>query len=330
MNERLKTICDRLISNRDTVKSAFKWETGIMELTGAAVLSAEDTEPDVQKLKECEKIIKSGTSVFSNFRNHIKIPLICKMSASADPEKYFENVRNAYSILKKTSLSGSEYTAMAALTIADTASEDSYEKYALKTEEIYKRMKKDHRWLTSSEDVPFAALLALSDNETDALIEDANKNYDILKKSFSSKNSVQSLSHTLALADQLPEAKCAKAVTISEALKKANHPFGTYYELALLGSLAMITASSEEITEYIIEADDYLKEHKGFGNFVLGSKERRMFAAQCVLLLYRAECIDVNNVLVNSMINIAISIELCLLICASASVAAANAAASSN
>ena len=58
-------------------------------------------------------------------------------------------------------------------------------------------MKEKHPWLTSDEDIPFAAMLAVSDLDTDSLISEMEKNYEILKQKFSDKNAVQTLSHVL-------------------------------------------------------------------------------------------------------------------------------------
>ena len=210
----LKEKCDLLVKNRKTITSAFAWDSGLMSLTAATLYTSSGITADSKKLKQCEAIIKSRTSAFSEFRGNVKMPLICKMALSDTPEKYFNNVETVYKLLNKSKWIGNEYKIMAAITICDHADESEYESFVDKTNEIYSRMKQEHKWLTSDEDIPFAAMLAVSGIDVDKLIDEMELNYKILKEKFHDSNAVQSLSHILALDEQPAEVKCAKVESI--------------------------------------------------------------------------------------------------------------------
>lgn len=318
----LKEKCDLLVNNRKTITSTFTWDSGLMSLAAASLYTGRGLTVDSQKLKECEAIMKSKTNTFSEFRGNVKMPLICKMALSDDPQKYFGNVETLYKLLNKSKWIGNEYKIMAAITICDHADESEYESFVDKTNEIYSRMKQEHKWLTSDEDIPFAAILAVSGIDVDKLIDEMELNYKILKEKFHDSNAVQSLSHILALDAQPAEVKCAKVESIFNELKAMKHKFGTGYELATLGTLTMLDIQEKEVANLVSETDDYLKEQKGFGDFLLGSKERRLFAAQLVLNQYGPEDNKVDGVVLGSMLAITIAIEICVMICMTSCIAA--------
>ena len=318
----LKEKCDLLVNNRKTITSAFTWDSGLMSLAAASLYTGSGLTVDSKKLKECEAIIKSKTNAFSEFRGNVKMPLICKMALSDDPQKYFMNVETLYKLLNKSKWIGNEYKIMAAITICDHADESEYALFVNKTNEIYSRMKQEHKWLTSDEDIPFAAMLAVSGIDVDKLIDEMELNYKILKEKFHDSNAVQSLSHILSLDEQPAELKCAKVEAIFNELKAMKHKFGTGYELATLGTLTMLDIQEKEVATLIAEVDDYLKGQKGFGDFLLGPNERRLYAAQLVLNQYGSEDNKAEDVVLGSMLAITIAIEICMMICMTSCMAA--------
>lgn len=324
MDTQLKEKCDLLVKNRKTITDAFSWDSTLMSLSAAALYTSAGLLADKKRLKECDAIVKTKTSAFSEFRGNVKIPLICKMALSDAPEKYFENVETIYNLLNKSKWIGSEYKILAALTICDHVEESEYVQIVNKTNEIYSRMKQEHKWLTSDEDTPFAAILAVSGLDVDKLIEEMELNFAILKKTFHDSNAVQSLSHVLALNEQSAEVKCAKVESIYNELKAMKHRFGSGYELATLGTLTMLDMGDKQVANLIAEIDDYLKGQKGFGDFALGPKERRLYAAQLVLNQYGAEGNTADSVILGSMLALTIAIEVCMMICVTTSISTSS------
>lgn len=315
MDELVKERCDLLIENRNIISKAFPFEMSIMNLAAASMYVSQGKSIDVDRIKECEKIVKSKKSVFSHFRGNAKMPLICKMALSEDAEKYFDEVQKAYSILNKGKIGGSEYRVMAAMTIVDHKSEAEYQAIVDRINDIYERMRKQHKILTSDEDIPFAAMLALEDRDLDETFNEIEGIFNQFKNHFSDKNSIQSLSHILAMYEDSGNKKCEKVLNIYNGLKAAKHKYGARYELATLGTLLDVELSTEEIVEKIIELDDYLKANKGFGDAKLGAKTRRMYATQILLIAYGKNDILKDGSTLSSLIATSVALEICMLVC---------------
>lgn len=94
------------------------------------------------------------------------------LAVSENPEKELENALKMHDLLKKY-FWASTYLPLAALILTEMASEDEYDKIAVRTRIIYERMKAEHPFLTSGEDSAFCALMALSDKSDDMLIQEA-------------------------------------------------------------------------------------------------------------------------------------------------------------
>lgn len=322
-------VCELMTKNTEVMNSAFFWEKGLMTLAGASIYTGVHRVAEVSVLKESEKILQQSMGFFSNFRGNVKVPLICKMSLQGDPLGYLRKVETVYELLKTGIWSGDEYKVMAAMSIADHVSESDYALYAERTNIIYRRMKDEHSFLTSREDIPFAAMLSVSGIDIDQMIIEMENCYRILKGKFFDSDAVQSLSHVLAMDLQGADVKCSKAAEIFDVLKKAGHRFGSNLEIATLGTLTNLNLSAEEIAAEIIEADVFLKDKKGFGNFVLGAKGRRMYAAEMVAMSHD-EAEHKEDVMLTSMLAMTIAAEVAMMICVSASISASNAASASH
>lgn len=325
MNQALIDRCDLLVKNNETLNSAFLLQMNILNLAGASLFTCENMTAEKESLKNCHKILKSKTNIFSTFRGHAQVPLLCKMNLSENPEVYFEQVEKVYDMFMKNHILADEYKVLAAMTVVDHVEENEYQSLVDRTNEIYRRMKENHKFLTSHEDIPVATILALSKKDIDELIQDMEECYEILRGEFFDNDAVQSLTHVLALYDTKPQEKCGRVLTLFKALKKAGHKFGSGHELACLGTVAALSLSDEQIVQEISYMDDYLHEFKGFGNLALGSKERRLYAAQMVLCEYGKDSFNKESAVLTSAIAVAIAIEICIMLCIIASSTAAHA-----
>lgn len=314
MNIELRDRCALFISNRDFIKKNFKWESETWHILCSILFVEAKRNADIEKMKECEKILKENAGVFSEFRGNLKMPMITKMSMADNAEIYFKQVEEVYKLLNNSKWMGSEYKILAAITICDHAEEKEYAAVVKRTQEIYQRMKKEHPFLTSDEDTSFAAMLALSNMDIDALVTEMETNYTFMKKEFFSGNAVQSLSHVLAL-NKLPvEEKCRKVKAIFDELKNRKRKYGTGYELATLGAVASLDMSVRDIVNEIIDADDFLKEQKGFGTFGIGSTQRLMYAALLVMDTYMPDSKTMQNSVMSSALSIIIAQQIAMMI----------------
>ena len=279
MDQQLERKCLNLAENYRLLSAGNKLEFNEMILACAGIYLAAGREPDMDRIQECKKLLKSKAGIFSNFRGSDELLVRCKMALSADPELYFENLEREYKRLK-TFFSG-EQTVLAAMILAEQGDSETL---AEKTKQIYQEMKGAHPWLTSENDLPFAALMAVSGKNTSTVYAEAEEIYAALEgKLKADRDTRQMLSHILAIRGGRPEEKCEKLCALAEGLKTAGHSLGRGSRLAILGILADSALPTETLLEPICEADDLLKQHKPFhGLFGVGANCRRMFAVQMV------------------------------------------------
>ena len=280
MDRQIETRSLNLVENYRILSGRNKMEFPEMVLACAGIFLAAGVTPDMNRLAECKKLLKSKAGIFSNFRGSDELLVRCKMALSADPELYFENLEREYQRIK-TFFSG-EQTVLAAMILAEQGS--SVEDLAEKTKQIYKDMKEAHPWLTSENDLPFAALMAVSGRDASSVYAEAEEIYALLGKNLhADKDTRQMLSHILAIRSGSAEEKCDKLCALADGLKAAGHSLGRGSRLAILGILADSTLPTASLVERICETDDFLKQYKPFhGIFGVGKDCRRMFAVQIV------------------------------------------------
>lgn len=327
MREELKKRCELFIENRDIIKSISGWESAYVYPLCAGILAARGVHADEERLTSCRDILRQNTGIFSNFRGVSKLATITMLSLSPIPELRMEQMLELYTKLKDV-FWGSEYLTVAAASIAEMADPSQYESIIRKTGEIYSRMKAAHPFLTSGEDSAFAALLAMSGLDVSWAEREMEQCYEILKPHFISGNAVQSLSHILALGEASSQQKCRRAMELFQELKDRGCKYGTGYELATLGVLALLDIEKEILIEDIVSCDEFLKGQKGFGAFGIGARQRLMYAGMLSSCEYVPSLQPMQTTALHSVVALVIAQQAA--VCASAAAASAAAASASS
>ena len=281
MKAELQNLCALFIENRDIAKQAFKWDSSAVYPLCANIFCARGMTADTEKLSQSKEIIKSQTGILSNFRGNLKPALAAMLAAGERPEEKMSQALENYRILKQD-FWGSEYLALVAFLLTDIADPYQVEEKAGRGKTIYQRMKKEHPFLTSSEDSVFAVMMAFSEKSDDGLIEDMEVCYQGLKAKFFVGDSVQTASHVLAMAGGAPAEKVDRVISLYEALRNAGVKYGRNYELATLAALAAMDVDLPTVTAEICEVDQFLSGQKGYGFFGSGKGVRAMHAAMIV------------------------------------------------
>lgn len=329
MRDEVKRRCENMIANRDLLQKVFGWGTGILWVSGSCMFTMKGKTAEEERLKQCRDMIKEKTGVFSGFRGNAKSLITATMALGQNPEEALENGLTVYKMLKEK-MWDSSYLPMAAMSIARLAEKARYEEIVEKTKNIYDLIKKEHPFLTSAEDSSFCALLALSEKSVEELVSEAETCYYYLTgHTRFPKNSVQSLSHVLALCDGAPEEKCKRTIELYETLLGHGLKYGTMYELPMLGVLAMEHSDYEVLAEELREVSAWLSKQKGFGFWgSVSLKQRLMFAG---MLLQEPEGKNELSeaTLVQSTVAIVVAQEAAMMAAMSASTMAAVTAANS-
>lgn len=320
MEQKLHSICESFIQNRNIFKETFMWDSRLIYPICAMMYVEKDKLADKQKLLESKVVLKENTAGFSNFRSHIKLPVITTMALSNYPEERITKTIEIYAKLKKN-FWATGYLALGAMIISDMT--EDYEGVTNKAHRIYTAMKKLHPFLTSSEDVVYCLLLALSDKNEEEIINETEKCYDLLKSHFYSKNSVQALSLAVALLEGTSEEKCNNTLKLFNDLKVSGYNYGSNYELANLGLLANLGVENKVLIDKFSEVESFLKTQKGYGFFGLSQKMRYMHVSM-ILLKYFGKS-DTNGTL-NIVLSLVIAEQIALMavVTASAAVSSSN------
>ena len=331
MKDILKAKSELFIANRDAFKVAFPSENSYFYPIGASFFLDLGRVADVQQLKSCRTLLKSKVSVFSNFRSSAELSIVAMLAADSDPELRLDKAIEIYKSLKEHFF-GSEYLPVAAMILSQEVSHEKYAEVCDKTRRIYDLMKKNHPFLTSSEDCVFSAMLALSDKPEEEIVRDTEACYEKLRERFSDRNAVQSLSHALALSDDGNMAigdKCRDTIRLFDALKEKKHKYGTGYELATLGVLATLPCGIEETVQDIIEVSDFLKTQKGYGFFGFDRVPRLMHAGMIVTSAHLGETRTMQGAAIGSTLSIIAAQQAATCAALAASMAATSVAARS-
>lgn len=322
MRPSLTALCSRFIENRDVVKSTFAWDNAYMYPVCAAIITDKGMRADEERLKRCRELLNEQTGFFSNFRSTAKLAMIAMMSVDRDPSGKLTNALRVYDHLKEHFWS-SAYLPVASMIIADMVAPSRYEEVAARTRRIYELMKNEHPFLTSGEDSIFAAMLTLSAQPDEHIVAEAESCYRFLKPEFFSSNAVQSLSHVLALCEGRAEDKCQATMTLFRKLKSSGYKYGTDYELATLGVLAMLPADRDAVMADIMESDDFLAGQKGYGFFGPGKKQRLMHAGMIVASDYLNENQTMHTAAIHGAISLIAAQQAAMCAAIAASTAAA-------
>lgn len=281
MKTSLLDLCSLFIENRDTVKAALSWDNSYIYPVCAAIFTDKRLRADSDRLKACRDLLKGETGPFSSFRGTAKLATISMLAADEEPETLLQRGLTVYQALK-AHFSGSQYLPVAAMILANLTEPARYEEVSARTRAVYKLMKQEHPFLTGGEDSVFAALLALSPLSDQEIVAETEACYERLKPAFHSGNAVQSLSHVLALGEGGAGEKCDKTLALYDKLRDREYRYGVSYELATLGSLALLPGEPDELADDTAQVADWLAEQKGYGVFGVGKKQRLMHAGMLV------------------------------------------------
>ena len=293
---------------------------------GALNLTLKNIHANANEINECRNIIKRNTSIFSNFRGYNLLNSSIELSLIPSPQQSIKEIITIYEKLKQHFFQSS-FLVLAAQIIYDAKDRINIDEAISNTKKAYDHMKKNHFFLTSSEDLSAAAMIAVTSNDLEKDCDELEACYKILKsKIFFGGNNLQALSHTLALFKGTPEEKCEKVIKLNQALKNYHIPLKSY-ALPILGVCAFITDDYNSLAKDIAKTNDILKKQYGFGALSIGYTMRSMIAASLVASTYIEENND--DKLINITKNATLNIAIIMLIAASTSASCAAAAAAS-
>ncbi|MBR4084251.1 MAG: DUF4003 family protein [Lachnospiraceae bacterium] len=289
MREELRKKCDEYLKKREMVAEVFAWyNTRLHPVCAGIVLDKADITKE--EVIRCKKMIEKKTNIFSEIRGNAFPPIACHLACAEYPEELLEQILKIYKMFRKADVP-SGYLPLVAVIIATFGDECDYDRLIEKTRDIYYRMKEAHPILTSGEDSPFAAMLALDIKEPQGIIQEVEKCYEFLKGSFFAKNAVQSLSHVLAMGEGEALDKCRRFMDIYMTFKMKGYKFDSDYYLSVLGAVSLLPFDVNDLVEDVIAVTQFLDKQPGFGMLDSSLKERMAHATVIVSKEYLSKCL---------------------------------------
>ncbi len=282
MRGSLKNKCEMFADNYNELRKRFQWNSGINTRLGALLYTMENRKADVDAIERCRRIIKENTGVFSQFKDTTNFMTSVMLSLQSEPEPMFKSVLNVYEAMKKEGFHASPYLVLAAISIALQADPYDYRRLIASAKNYYDAMKEEHKFITTSDDYGFAALLAVSEKQVRQAVREMEECYRILKADFFGANAVQALSHVLTFSEEPADEKCRRVIALNRAMKDRKCKIGSGIELSFLGVIALLQEDAVKLADEIIAVRDYLKNKKGFGNWSMTGTERVMFSVAIV------------------------------------------------
>lgn len=234
---------------------------------------------DIDKLKHCYNLLKQNAGVFSNMRGNFAPILVGRMALADNPKELLDNVLQTEPCLRKEFGSLTQYLHIVALYLAcdPNFSADSCKRLITDSHAIYKRISRNHKILTSSNDILYCMALAKHGISPDMAADLSERSYTELKHSINEDAALR-ISEALILFDGSPERKCEQVITLIKDLKFSTNWHSNETCLIALSALYGVTA------DQVCECSDYLKKLKGFGLLGNPTSRRIMFAAALNLI----------------------------------------------
>ena len=281
MKPELEKLCTEFITNLDIVKKAFKCDDSSVYSICANLFCATGRTADANHLKECRKLISERTGFFSKFRGQLRSVLSCMLALGDNPEEQMLLATEYYRLLKQH-FKDTQYLALTAFLLTESREKSLVAEKIIRGKDLYRRMNKEHPYLTDNTDSVFAVSLAFSEKTDDDLIEDMEACYKFLKTYFSSSGDVQTAAQILAMADSVPEEKSQRMIDLYYTLLEEGIKYGHSSELAPLSALSLADIPTPTLVVEIKGVDEFLKTQKGYASGEIKQEQRAVHAVMIV------------------------------------------------
>ena len=287
MDEKLLERLRHQVENEKIVRQTARWDLEEAVKLGALVYTALGLTADPEKILECQKILKNKAGFFSRFRGILQFVVLTKMTLEENPEAYIDAVIAIYEkITEKITLPGTILVVIAS-TIYDNQGDWDLDDLIKEILRIYAKVKKVHPYLTNEADMAYITLMVCA-NRANAYVEEEKESIFLeLKNQYQLTAEVAQAVSLVLLTSTLPEAeKVERFIALFEEMKRQKHATGKNRYMSIYGVFTDLDLTKEEEAKALCEAEDYLKERKGYRSISSSGDFRKVLAATLVLQYY--------------------------------------------
>lgn len=262
LNEKTK----RYISIYAELKSKLKWKVShdqiLMLISSAYIVNKR--EFDFQRFYDLSSYIKSNIGSFSTLNSHHRFTVasILDIHFQHEAKQTFLTFIDVYNEMVRLGYKRDMFTYLSALILLTSKSETSNQREQMNMGlSVYQQMKKNHYFLTSTQNVPLAVLLGENGNGLQALNK-AETCYQLLAASgFKKGQYLHQVSHILALqSEKDPETLVSHCKHICQSITESSkRPKDYHYP-----DLALLTFLEEPDIKTVLGITHELNQEKAF------------------------------------------------------------------
>ncbi|PRP50357.1 hypothetical protein C7B63_11810 [Bacillus halotolerans] len=262
----LKDKTNQYISIYDELKSKLRWKVAhnqiLMLISSAYIVNKRDF--DFQRFYDLSSYIKSNIGSFSTLNSHHRFTVasILDIHFQHEAKQAFLTFINVYSQMVKLGYKRDIFTYLSALIMLTGKTETINQREQMNMGlSVYQQMKKNHYFLTSTQNVPLAVLLAQNENGLRALNK-AETCYQLLSANgFKKGQYLQHVSHILALqSEKDPETLVSQCKLIFQSITESHKkPKDFHYP-----DLALLTFLEEPDIKTVLGITHELNQEKAF------------------------------------------------------------------
>lgn len=275
MNANMEERLARFVADRDRMKKAFAWESGMTHALCALIDTEAARETDADAIRRAKQAMKRYAGAFSPLRGYPLLAVCTAASAQPDPDAYLKSVNETYRVYRAAGFPSSYFVAIAAFSAALLPSgvvpEDAFS--------LYRAMRGAHAWIGSQEDAVSAVLLASLGEAQETLLNRCEDAYAILSDGIGSHFGCWQLSKCLAMSAEPAADSAARALRLYEALKARGVKTGKGRELSALALPALSGLDPLLAADQIEAVNAYLSGQKGFSAWTMAKPIRTLFAS---------------------------------------------------
>lgn len=266
LNNTSEILLQKLFDNYEVIRKENKWEHGIINQFISLLYTTHGKSFSIDCHKEFIKYINTNTKLFSSFRGLTQSMLASMlMTEYEDYKNVFLEIQILYDLMVLKGFKKSIYTPIAAYSLYKISKDnDNASDKIQKSLQIYDEMRRNHPFLTSSEDYTMAVLLSASENTPNHCVHLIEEIYTKLNENgFSKGNDLQMSSHILSFSNESTEEKVKRCVKIKELFKENGiRIYSNSY--ASISFLSLLDNDLETLVNNVITIYEILKSNKRF------------------------------------------------------------------
>lgn len=247
----------------DEMRTLYKWKIGDPALRMIPLFYLIKDHPfEPQRYESFLQGIQNQSGMFSNFRGTNLYLIAAMMDTEGYTAASVSQLMEMEKRLKHQKIKG---TSMPMVAVA-LLSEPALTHRLVKAQEIYQLMKKEHKFLTGSDDHPMAVLLAKEERAPETLIEQMEGYYDRLgKKRYHKGNMLQMMTHILTVLqpEDLRISLLERCEGFLDEMKRQKVKWNDYF-YPQIPLLVLNEQPIEEVVRYLNEYAKQLSVTKGF------------------------------------------------------------------